>query len=224
MKTKFWQIWLYELKILPPLSYLLLAVALGLLALTHGALELAQNWPKHFVENMESFVPTAVALISAPMLVADGEQGMLEVSATLPHKRIAQVRWLVVWGASWAAILAGAEIMNIIWGPVAFWTGVAAALGPALFLSGLAIWASVLTARLVLGYLVAVGLAAADLILRVLGAFNAVPALQFLDVFAYRWNIAAVSWKWVVLFMGIAGLCLIQCAIQTAERFWRRSL
>lgn len=213
-----------ELKLLPQASYLLLLVALLLLGLTHGVIELAQNWQKHFIENMESFFPIALALITAPILIVDSEHGMLEINATLPHRLILVTRVYAVWGLCWLVILLGAAVMDLIWGPVPFWEGMLAALGPALFLSALAVWASLLTARLAVGYLVALGLPVADLILRVLGAFQAIPALQLLDTFSYRWAVPSVPWWMPKLFMLVVGAVLFERAVATSRRYWSHAL
>ncbi|MCY0877651.1 MAG: hypothetical protein OWU84_01720 [Firmicutes bacterium] len=218
------RIYAWELAIFPLMPYSLLAVALLLLGLTHGVIELAQNWPRHFIENMESFMPLTVALISAPLIQLDSDQGMVEMNATLPQRLILWIRLAVLWGTCWALLLAGAEIMNLLWGPVRFWAGVWAAVGPAALLTGLALWATLLTTRLAVGYLVVIGLPVADLILKILGAFNAVPWLQLIDTFAYRWNVPAMPW-WVVkaVMLGAGGV-LIALAIQASPRYWSRSL
>lgn len=213
---------LMELRLLPQASYLLVLLALLLLGLTHGVLELSQNWQMHFIENMESFFPLALALITTPILLTDSEQGMTELNATLPHRRILITRVWVVWGASWIVIVAGSETMNLFWGPVPFWSGMLAVLGPALFLSGLAVWATLLTARVAVGYVVALGLPVADLILRVLGAFRAVPALQLIDTFSYRWVTPSMAWWIPKLFMLIAGTVLLERAVANSQRYWSR--
>jgi hypothetical protein len=215
---------LLELKILPLASYSLILLALLLLAATHGALGLAQNWKRHFSENMESFFPMALALLSAPILVADLDQGMIELSAALPHRRVLVARIYAVWGASWLAILAGSGVMALMWGPVPYWSGMLAALGPAMFLSAVAVWATLLTARTSVGYLAALGIPAADLILRVLGAFTAIPALQLIDVFSYRWAILPVAWWVPKLFMLLVGGILFERAVAASQRFWARAL
>ncbi|PSR22892.1 MAG: hypothetical protein C7B45_05175 [Sulfobacillus acidophilus] len=213
-----------ELRLIPLVGYLLLAVALALLALTHGPLELARNWQRHFIENMEAFVPLSLALLSAPMLIADSEQGMVELNATLPHRAILTVRFLAVWAVSWAFLLAGAEFMNLLWGPVPFWSGVLAAFGPAVFLTGVAFWATLITARVSVGYLVVIGLCVTDLILKILGAFATVPALQLIDTFSYRWATPALSWWVPKVFMLAVGIVLIVQAIRLVARYWSRSL
>ena len=215
---------LMELKLVSKSSYLLLLLALALLALTHGVLELQATWPKHFIENMESFLPLALALLSTPLFMIDSEQGMTELNATLPHQNILTARIAGVWALGWLVFLVGAELMNIAWGPVAYWSGVLAALGPALFLTGLAIWATLITARVAVGYLVALGLPVADLILRVLGAFAAVPPLQLIDTFSYRWVTPAMPWWIPKLFLLAVGCILIASAVVKSPRYWSRSL
>ncbi len=220
--------WLYmaglELRILPPASYLLLLLALVLLALTHGTLELASRWPSHFIENMESFFPLALALISTPILLADSEQGMTELNATLPHRRFLVTRVYAVWGSAWLVIIAGAQLMNIFWGPVPFWSGMLAALGPALFLASLSVWATLWTARVSVGYLVALSLPVADLILKVLGAFSAIPALQLLDTFSYRWATPAMPWWLPKIVMLAVGTILFERAVAKSRHYWSRAL
>lgn len=215
---------LLELKVVPQAPFLLLLLALLLLGLTHGVIELASRWPRHFIENMESFMPLTIALISTPLLITDSEQGMTELNATLPNRKILWTRWALVWASCWVVLLVGADIMNVLWGPVKFWTGVWAALGPALFLTGLALWGTLLTARLAVGYLIALGLPVTDLILKILGAFSAVPLLQLLDTFSYRWNVSSVPWWAAKLFMLVVGAALIVAAIRQSPRYWSRLL
>lgn len=223
MKTRA-RIALMELRVLPQVSYLLLLVALVLMGLTHGVMELAQNWPTHFIENMESFFPVALALISTPILIADSQQSMTELTATLPHKKILITRVYVVWALSWLVILIGTDIMNLLWGPVPFWEGMLAALGPALFLSGLAVWATLFTTRVAVGYLVVLGLPAADLILKVLGAFNAVPWLQLINTFSYRWMTPGVPWWIPKLMMLVVGTILMERGVAKINQYWSRTL
>jgi hypothetical protein len=217
------RIWAWELWILPLAPYSLLAAALLLLGLTHGVIELARNWPRHFIENMESFMPLAVALISTPLILTDSDQGMVELNATLPHREILWVRFGVVWGFCWLILLSGAAVMSLFWGPVRFWAGVWAAVGPAAFLTGLGLWATLWSARLSVGYLVVIGLPVADLILKILGAFSALPWLQLLDMFAYRWNVPAMPWWIVKGVMLAAGFVLIALAINHSSRYWSRT-
>ncbi len=203
---------------------MLLPLAILFIALTHGILELASNWQRHFVENCESFIPLTLALITTPLLLVDSEAGMVELGATLPKRNILQLRWLLLWMSCWGFLLASLEGMNLVWGPVLFWRGVLAALGPSLFLTALAVWSATLSGRVAVGYLVAIGLPVADLILRILGAFSAFPPLQLLDTFAYRWNISTVPWydvKWLMLFMGLLG---VQSAIGSANWLYQRTL
>lgn len=213
----------FEFKIAGGLVTGLVVAALILIALTHGVLELAVNWRKHFIENSESFIPLALALASAPMLLVDSEHHMTELTSSLPQVAILHTRWLALWGPMWMVLLCGMEVMNLIWGPVHFWDGVLAALGPGLFLTGLAIWAGLLSARVAVAYLVAIGLPVADLILRILGAFTVIPPLQLLDVFAYRWTMASPAWWEVKWFMLIIGAALIEGAIRHRRRFLSRA-
>lgn len=213
---------LIELKIMPWASYLLLILALLLLGLTHGVIGLQSNFGKHFVENLESFFPLALALISTPILLIDVEQGMAELNATLPRISILVTRVHAVWGVSWAVILIGTEVMNLVWGPVPFWSGMLAALGPALFLTGLAVWATLLTGRVAVGYLVALGLPATDLILRVMGAFAAFPPLQLINTFSYRWMIPSVAWWVPKVVMLVAGTILFERAVAKSGRYLNR--
>jgi len=214
----------YEARITFSLTLVLVPVALLLVALTHGVLEPAALWRRHFIEDCESFIPIALALITTPLLLVDSEAGMVELSATLPRRTILQVRWLTLWAACWALLLAGLEAMNLIWGPVLFWRGILAALGPSLFLTALAVWSATLSGRLAVGYLATIAFPVADLILRILGAYTVVPPLQLLDTFAYRWTMASPPWYAVKLFMLVVGLAGLQGCILLANRLYRRTL
>ncbi len=214
----------YEARIFWSFTLALIPVALALIALTHGVLEPASLWRRHFIENCESFIPIALALITAPLLLVDSEAGMVELSATLPLRAILQARLLGLWGMSWALLLLGLEAMNLLWGPVPFWSGILAAIGPSLFLTALAVWSATLSGRLAVGYLATIALPVADLILRILGAYAAVPPLQLLDTFAYRWSMASPSWYAVKLFMLVVGFVGLQGCILLANRIYRRTL
>lgn len=208
----------YELKILPWGSYLLVLVAFLLLVLTHGVLEEAVKWRKHYIENMESFFPLAIALITAPLIVIDADQGMIEQIVDLPYIRMLHLRLTAVWTAYWSISLVGVEILNLIWGPVHLWEGLLAAVGPALFLTGLGLWGTLYSGRVAVGYLLALGLPTADLILRIIGVFTALPWFQLLDTFAYRWNIAAMPWWIVKIVMAVIGLMMIELSIRKSRR------
>ncbi len=214
---------LIELKIMPQASYLLLILALLLLGLTHGVIELSSNFAKHFIENLESFFPLALALISTPILLIDAEQGMAELNATLPRIPILITRVRAVWGVSWAAIFLGTEAMNLLWGPVPFWSGMLAILGPALFMTGLCVWATLLTGSVVVGYLVALGLPVADLILKVMGAFAAFPPLQLINTFSYRWMIPSIAWWVPKVVMLVAGTILFERAVAKTGHYRNRA-
>ncbi len=132
MMQRFLTLARYEARITFSLTLVLVPVALLLVALTHGVLESAALWRRHFIEDCESFILIAIALITTPLLLVDSEAGMVELSATLPRRTILQVRCLTLWTACWAILLAGLEAMNLVWGPALFWRGILAALGPSL--------------------------------------------------------------------------------------------
>ncbi|PSR33145.1 MAG: hypothetical protein C7B46_11285 [Sulfobacillus benefaciens] len=223
MKRIWWKFRL-ELQLLWNWNWLLLLVALALLGLTHGVLEFAYNWRKHYIENMESFFPIAMAIITTPVFLVDHEDNVLEHEATSPMRAISHWRLAVLWTTMWFVVMVVGLGFDAIWGPVDFWAGAYATLGPAVFLSGLAIWTTLLTNRLAVGYLTVLSLAAADLILRILGAFQALWGLQLLDLFAFRWNITTLPWPWVKTFMLITGVLLIEGAILLRPRLLARGL
>lgn len=213
-----------EWAVVGPLGIILVAIAVTLMGLTHGVVELASLWPRHFMENCEAFFPLAFALATAPLMTVDAEHGMIELSTKLPRARVLNLRLLALWAPGLALAALALGVMAALWGPVHLSRGILAGIGPALFLSGLAAWAATLSGRTAVGYLVAIGLPVADFILRVLGAFRAVPALQWIDCFAYRWKVPSPSWpdvKWAEL---AVGLLLLEALVAFAGPLYRRLL
>jgi len=221
--TSRWMRIRYEWTVLKSPNLGFVPLALLLLGLTHGVLELASRWDRHFIENMESFFPLAIALTTVPLGIIDREAGVLEHEMTLPMAAIAGWRLAILWTVLWAEILIGVGIFDKLWGPVPFWAGVGAALGPALWLSALGLWATLIVPRVAFGYLVILALPVTDLILRVLGAFSAIPALQLIDLFAYRWNIPSVPWEWVKTAMGVVGWVGLTMAVRWRRRWVERA-
>jgi hypothetical protein len=174
-------------------------------------------WSRHWTENCEAFFPIAFGLASAPLLLVEQEDGQLEVTGAYPMARVARTRLLAVVGGGWAAVLAGLVVLRLGFGPVPFWSGVLAALGPGLFLGGLSCWAATASGRATLGYLLAVGVPVMDLVLRLLGGFQVLWPLQFINVFAWRWPLPEPPWWLVKVAMAGAGFALYA----RAAGYWR---
>ncbi|MCL4521292.1 MAG: hypothetical protein M1415_06865 [Firmicutes bacterium] len=222
---RFWQRLRAESVIAGPVPWILLLLALALMGLTHGVLEQASRWQPHFVENLEAFFPLALALSTAPLLTLDVDQNMVEVTARVPSRPVLHLRWLAIWGPF--LIFAGLvlTVMTFFFGSVPWPQGVLAGLAPSAFLAGLATWGASLSGRTAAGYLLAIGILVADLILKVMGAFASFPSLQWIDCFAFRWPISgAPSWQTVSLLQLVVGLGLIEAAILCAPRLYRRLL
>lgn len=200
---------------LPWTRYGLIVLPLLLLGLTHGVLGSAHHWQHHYIANLELYFPLALAWLSTPILIADQAPGMGRIGTALPRRWILAARVYLVWGISWIIILAGTGVMSRVWGPVPYWSGMLAVLGPAVLLSSLSVWTTILTSRSATGYLAALGLPTADLILRALGAFAVLPELQLFDVFSYRWAVAGVAWWVPKLFMLVVGTALFERAVAT---------
>lgn len=213
-----------EWTILGPLGWLLLGLALALMGLTHGVLELASRWQHHFVENCEAFFPLALALATAPLILLEAEQGMIELTFKLPTRRILNLRWFSIWGPF--ILLAGVvlTLMSLAFGPVDWVHGLWAGIGPAALLSAIAVAGASYSGRLAVGYVAAIALLVTDLILRVLGAFSALPILQWIDCFAYRWPTPDPTWQVVSSVQLIIGLFAIEAMILDARRCYRRLL
>jgi hypothetical protein len=168
----------------------------------------AAVWARHFPENCEAFLPVAVGIASTPALLAEEEQGLWELNGALPVGRVAAVRMGAFVGGMWLATIAWLVVLRFTFGPVPFGSGLLAASGPGLLLGGLGTWAATATGRVTMGYLMVVGLPVADLILKILGAFSAVPVLNWLNVFAYRWAVPAPPWPVVKAVMAVLGILL----------------
>ncbi len=205
--------------------WVLLGLALVLVGLTHGVLEVASRWQRHFVENIEAFFPLALALSTAPLMTLEVDQNMIELTAKVPRRRALHLRWLALWGPFFILAALILTAMSQVFGPVPWSDGILAGLGPSALLSGLAVASASLSGRAAVGYLAAIGLLVADLILRVLGAFAAHPSLQWIDCFAYRWPLTGPpTWQIVALAQLTVGLVLIESVILTAHRLYRRLL
>ncbi|PSR27492.1 hypothetical protein SAMN00768000_2790 [Sulfobacillus thermosulfidooxidans DSM 9293] len=220
----FWHIIRVNVKISGWMPAILAGISVTLLALTHGPLELARLWQHHFIENCEAFFPLTYAFITAPLMVIDHEFGMIELTSSLPRQHILLVRWIITWGMATLVNIVFVSIMISLWGPVRLGAGILAALGPLFLESGLALWASALTKRVAVGYLVAIALPVSDLIVRVLGGFQAFPLLQFVNLFAFRWPITSVNWQIVAVTQFVTGFLLMTMAIIFARWLYQRML
>jgi hypothetical protein len=183
-----------------------------------------EAWRSLFVENCQSLLPIAIALGLVPVLLRDAEHGTLEEAITLPASRLAAVRLALLGLGPAALAVAWLAVLAALWGPVAFGEGLFAALGPTLFLSGLGAWAALATGRATVGYLVVIGWPLGDLVLRLLGAFAGLPALQVLDVFAYRWPVPRVPWVLVDVLQAAGGAALWARVVLGVRTSWRRQL
>ncbi len=160
----------------------------------------------------------------APALLRDREHGRLEAAIALPARAVAGARLTLLLGGSAVLAVLWLALLAAFWGPVAFGAGLFAALGPTLLLSGLGLSAAAATGRSTVGYVVVVGWALGDLVLRLLGAFSAIHPLQWLNVFAYRWPVAAPGWRAVAAAQALAGALLLAHALANSRRRWRRLL
>jgi hypothetical protein len=203
----------------------LVALGLILVALERlPALGGAALWRTHWTENLEAFVPLAIALGAGQAVLVNVERATVEMEAAFPVERVVATRLVLQQAAAWFAVVVATAAMAWAWGPVAYGRGLVAALGPASFLSGLVLWGASASGRAPVGYLLALGLAVADLVLRVLGAFAAVWPLAFLDLFAYRWNVAFPAWPWVKAAMLASGLGLMALSVARARAYMARRL
>jgi hypothetical protein len=199
-------------------TFWLVPLALAVLTAMHTGLGGGSGvWARHWIENSESFVPVAMGLMSAPLLLVEEEDGTWEQTGMLPVPRVAGVRLLAAVGGALGLSLVWMGVLWLWFGPTPFWAGVLAMLGPSLFLGGLATWLATRTTRVAVGYLVAVGVPVVDLVLKLLGAYQAVWPLQFLDLFVYRWATPIPAWWAVKLVMLLVGLWAYAWTI----RHWR---
>ena len=196
----------------------LIPIAVVVVALMHtGIGGGAALWAVHFPENTEAMLPIAFGLASAHLLLVEQDDGQLEMTGAYPMAAVARARLLAVVGGGWAFVFVAFLVLRILFGPVPFWTGVLTALGPGLFLGGIACWVAAYTGRVTMGYLMAVGIPVMDLVLRLLGGFQILEPLQFLNVFAWRWAVSAPPWWAVKVVMAAAGLLFYV----TAAWSWR---
>ncbi len=183
-----------------------------------------ESWRALFVENCASLLPVGVALALVPALLRDAEHGTLEAAVSLPARGVAAARLAVLLGGGAVLATVWLAALAAFWGPVAYFAGLYAAMGPALFLGGLGVVAATLAGRATVGYLTVIGWALGDLVLRLLGAFHAVGGLQWLDVFAYRWPAPGPGWRAVTAVQGGVGAVLLAQAALRARALLRRLL
>ncbi len=202
------------------------AVALAVFTALHafGPATGPESWRALFVENCQSLLPVGVALAAVPALLRDAEHGTVEGALVLPARTVGFSRLFLVLAGSAILALLWLGLLAAAWGPVAFAAGLWAALGPTLFLSGLGVLAGAATGRSSVGYLLVLGWPTADLVLRLLGAFQAIPALQWLNVFAYRWPLALPAWPAVAGLQALLGAALLLAALLSGRRLLQRLL
>lgn len=210
-----------EWAIVGPLPWIFLSISLLAVGLTHGVLEQAARWPDPYAE---AFLPLALALSTAPLLTLEHDQGMIELSPRIPLRRSLHLRWLAVWGPFLLISAVGLGIMTHFFGAVNGWSLALAVLGPGAFLGGLSLLAASLSGKPAVGYVSAIALVVADLVLRGLGLFASSPRLQWINAFAYRWQLPAPAWQGVCLAQLAAGFVLMEAAILLAPRLYRRLL
>jgi hypothetical protein len=185
----------------------LIPVALLVIAFMHGGLGGgAALWAVHFPENTEAMLPIAFGLASAHLLLVEHDDGQIEMAGAYPMGAVARTRLLALVGGGWVLVFLGFLVLRILFGPVPFWTGLLTALGPGLFLGGISCWLAAYTGRVTMGYLMAIGIPVMDLVLRLLGGFQVLAPLQFVNVFAWRWALATPPWWTVKVVMAAAGL------------------
>lgn len=207
-----------ELKLAGGAPWILVPLGLLVLTLMHTGLGGgAAQWAPHWAENCEAFLPLGFGIGSASLLLVEHDEGMLEMASALPLPRLARTRTLALVGGAWLLVLVWLLLLRVAFGPVPFWTGVWAALGPGLFLGGGSALVASWSGRVALGYLVAIGVPVMDLVLQLLGVFYRLWPLQLVNVFAYRWATPEPGWVMVKIVMGLLGLWLYRRAI----RGWR---
>ena len=126
-----------ELKLAGGAPWILVPLGLLVLTLMHTGLGGgAAEWAPHWAENCEAFLPLGFGIGSASLLLVEHDEGMLEMASALPLPRLARTRTLALVGGAWLLVLVWLVGLRVLFGPVPFWTGVGAALGPGLFLGG----------------------------------------------------------------------------------------
>jgi hypothetical protein len=206
-------------------AWLLVAVGLACVAAERlPALGGAALWRVNLPENMEAFLPLAVALGMAPLARLEADSQTVEMAFALPIGQLTALRFVLYQVSAWVCVAVCCGVLCLAFGPAPFAAGLAAALGPGLFLSGLAALTASASGRTAVGLLVPIALGVADLVLRVLGAFDAFWPLQLVDLFAWRWNVAALPWPWVKLEMAVVGVALIAVTAARARRDLTRHL
>ncbi len=221
-----WRRWRLEWPILAGPETALPVVALVVFTGLHATLPRsgAESWARLFVENCQSLLPLALALAAVPALLRDAEHGTVEAAIVLPSRAVLATRLAVILGGGGALCAAWLGVLALLWGPVAFGAGLWAAAGPTLFLAGLGLLLASASGRSTVGYLAVIGWATGDLVLRLLGAFRAVPALQWCDVFAFRWPLPAPGWPAVAGGQGAFGAALLLATLLAARPLLRRLL
>jgi hypothetical protein len=201
-------------------------IALVLVTLLHATAPALgpESWRALFVENCASFLPVGLALAVVPALLRDAEHGTLDAAIGLPARRIAAARLTVLLGGGAALAALWLGVLAAFWGPVPYGAGLYAAMGPTLFLSGLGLLSATLAGRATVGYLTVIGWPLGDLVLRLLGAFQAAPPLQWLDVFAYRWPLPHPEWSAVDAVQAVVGALLLLQGGLRARQLLRRLL
>ena len=217
-----WDKFILEWRIVGRAPWVLLALALTLVGLTHGVLASAGLWRRNFVDHCDAVFPMALALATGPLLQLDAEHHLVEFTSALPRRLVLHLRWLAIWGPFIGVAAIILIIMAGLWGPVRSGPVALATMGPAALLSGLSVWSTGYSGRLTVGYLVTVGLPGTDLVLRHLGAFALIPALQWIDCFAFRWPLTSPGWISVCWGQLGFGLFLIEYAILRSDAFYRR--
>lgn len=212
-----------EWAIVGPLPWILLSICLLSAGLTQGVLEQSARWQGHLVANVEAFLSLALALSTAPLLTLEYAQGMIELSHRIPLRRSLHLRWLAVWGPFLLILGVGLWVIELF-GAVNWWSLALAVLGPGAFFGGLSLLAASISGKAALGYVSAIALFAADLVLRGLGVFASAPRLQWINAFAYRWQLPVPAWQGVYLAQLAAGLVFIEAAILLAPSLYRRLL
>lgn len=203
---------------LMPVLALLLVAVMKMASPTRGP----ESWSALFTENVESFVAIAIALAMVPLLLREMEHRVLEEGITSRPQFVGLMRFVLFFGGFWGLSILWLGLLDLFWGPVAFAQGLYAGLGPSLLLSGVGTYGALRTGRSSVGYLLGIGWALADLILRLLGALAG--PLQIINVFAYRWPAPGISWQEVAAVQGLVGLAVWGHLLHHLQDLWKRLL
>jgi len=183
-----------------------------------------ESWRSLFIENCSSFIPLGVALAAVPLLLREAEHGTVEDAIALPARGILALRLALVIGGTAVLAVLWLAALAALWGPVPLGAGLYAALGPALWLTGLGLATSSIAGRATVGYLVTIGWVLADLIARLLGWFAQFPVLQWWNVLAYRWPLPSPGWPAVTAWQAVLGAVLLAGTVLTSPGLLRRLL